>query len=145
MVATLLCPTSSVPTETKPDRAEETPRTVHIMLVEGSQVEVRRFQEFLQEVALPITLHTVDRSAGALAFLRQAESYAQAPRPQVILLDLELPKLDGDRLLEERANDLVVVNSSNAWRANVNLQHAESSELFATCSRQSITWRALPV
>jgi len=62
MVVTLLCPTSSVPMDKKPDRAEETPRTVPILLVEGSQVEVGRLQEFLQAVALPITLHAVDRT-----------------------------------------------------------------------------------
>ena len=126
MVVTLLCPTSSVPMDKKPDRAEETPRTVPILLVEGSQVEVGRLQEFLQAVALPITLHAVDRSAGALTFLRHTESYAQAPRPQVILLDLELPKLDGDRLLEEiakaaaqRAIPVVTFNRTNAQHVHL--------------------------
>jgi len=101
----LLCPASPVPTEKKPRRAEETARTIHLLLVEDSQEEVRQLQEFLQEVVLPITLHAVDRRTVALTFLRHTEPYAQTPCPQVIVLDLELPQRDGGRLLEEIAND----------------------------------------
>ena len=81
---------------------------MEILLVEDNLAEVRLLKEFLQEVAIPITLHTVERGEVALAFLRHERQYAQAPRPDVISLDLALRGMAGFQLLEEIKNDPVL-------------------------------------
>lgn len=81
---------------------------MEILLVEDNLTAVRLLKEFLQEVAMPITLHAVERGEVALAFLRHERQYAQAPRPDVISLDLALPGMEGFQLLEEIKNDPVL-------------------------------------
>ncbi len=81
---------------------------MEILLVKDNLAEVRLLKEFLQEVAIPITLHTVERGEVALAFLRHERQYAQAPRPDVISLDLALRGMAGFQLLEEITNDPVL-------------------------------------
>lgn len=81
---------------------------MEILLVEDNLAEVLLLKEFLQEVAIPITLHAVERGEVALAFLRYERQYAQAPRPDVISLDLALRGMAGFQLLEEIKNDPVL-------------------------------------
>ncbi len=70
--------------------AEENSRAVKLLLVEDNPAEVQRLKEFLQEVAIPTTLHAVERGEVALAFLRNEGQYAEAPPPDVMVLDLDL-------------------------------------------------------
>ena len=84
---------------------EENTRAVEILLVENNPAGVRRLKERLNKVAIPLTLHAVDCGEGALAFLRYESEYAQAPRLDVLLLDLDLPEMDWFHLLAEIAND----------------------------------------
>ncbi len=84
---------------------DEEHRTVRVLLVENNPAGVRRLQERLDKVAIPLTLHAVDCGEGALALLRHQSESAQAPRLDVLFLDLDLPKLDWFPLLAEIAKD----------------------------------------
>ena len=80
-------------------------RMVEILLVEDSPGDVRLTKEALREGKVRNTLHVVPDGVEALAFLRHEGRYAAVPRPDVILLDLNLPKKDGREVLAEIKGD----------------------------------------
>jgi CheY-like chemotaxis protein len=76
-------------------------RPIEILLVEDNPGDVRLTIEALKDGKVSNRLHVVKDGVEALVFLRQEGPYAAAPRPDVILLDLNLPKKDGRQVLEE--------------------------------------------
>ena len=82
-----------------------TERSVEILLVEDNPGDVRLTQEALTENKLHNNLHVVWDGEEAIAFLRREGQYADAPRPDLVLLDLNLPKKDGRELLAEMKGD----------------------------------------
>lgn len=76
-------------------------RPIDILLVEDSPADVRLTREALKDAKVLNALHVVQDGMAALAFLRQQGQYANSPRPDLILLDLNLPKKDGREVLEE--------------------------------------------
>jgi chemotaxis family two-component system response regulator Rcp1 len=80
-------------------------KPVEILLVEDSPGDVRLTVEALKDAKVRNELHVVEDGVEALAFLRQEGAYADAPRPDVILLDLNLPKKDGREVLAEIKGD----------------------------------------
>lgn len=80
-------------------------RPIDILLVEDNPGDVRLTREGLKESRVPSTLHVVEDGVRALAFLRREGEYARKPRPDIILLDLNLPKKDGREVLEEIKSD----------------------------------------
>jgi len=78
-----------------------TGRPIEIMLVEDNPGDVRLIVEALKENKLRNSLDVVEDGVEALAFLRREGKYADAPRPDLILLDLNLPKKDGREVLAE--------------------------------------------
>ncbi len=80
-------------------------KPVEILLVEDSPGDIRLTQEAFKEGKLLNSLHVVNDGVEALAFLRRQGKYAQAPRPELILLDLNLPKKDGREVLAEMKAD----------------------------------------
>ena len=92
-----------------------------ILLVEDNPGDVRLVQEALRESKIMNRLHAVSDGKEALAFLRRQGKYANATRPDLILLDLKLPRKDGREVLSEIKADLellripvVIVTSSKA-------------------------------
>ena len=75
------------------------PNAIDILLVEDNPGDVRLTREALIEGRILNTLNAVGDGIEALAFLRHEGPYAQSPHPDIILLDLNLPKLDGRELL----------------------------------------------
>ena len=80
-------------------------KAVNILLVEDNPGDARLAQEALKENKVANALHWVDDGVKALEFLRRRGPYADAPRPDVILLDLNLPKKDGREVLAEIKED----------------------------------------
>jgi len=74
---------------------------IDVLLVEDSPGDVRLTQEALREANRAVRLHVACDGVEAMAFLRRAGSQAQAPRPDLILLDLNLPKMDGREVLAQ--------------------------------------------
>ncbi|SFM95142.1 response regulator [Dokdonella immobilis] len=94
---------------------------VEILLVEDNAGDVRLTREALKEGRIRNRLHVVNDGEGALRFLRKQAEHADVPRPDLILLDLNLPRLDGREVLAEIKNDpslkqipVVVLTSSRA-------------------------------
>jgi CheY-like chemotaxis protein len=80
-------------------------RPVEILLVEDSPSDVLLTREALAAAGVRHHLHVVGDGVAAMAFLRREASYAAAPRPDAIFLDLNLPKKDGRQVLAEVKGD----------------------------------------
>ena len=94
---------------------------VQILLVEDNPGDARLTEEALREAKVHNTLNHVENGIEALAFLRQEGEYADAPRPDLVFLDLNLPRMDGREVLREIKNDpdlkripVVILTSSGA-------------------------------
>lgn len=72
---------------------------VDILLVEDNPADVRLTEEVLKEGRIYSNLHVVTDGEEALSFLRRSDKYANVPRPDLILLDLNLPRKDGREVL----------------------------------------------
>ncbi|NHC37536.1 response regulator [Scytonema millei] len=72
-----------------------------IFLVEDNRADVRLIEEALKNSSVPHQVMSVRDGVNAIAFLRQEGEYVNAPRPDLILLDLNLPKKDGREVLAE--------------------------------------------
>ncbi len=79
----------------------EISKIIEILLVEDNPGDVRLTQEALKEYKMFSSLHVVTDGEEAMAFLRKEEKYKDVPRPDLILLDLNLPKKSGREVLAE--------------------------------------------
>jgi CheY-like chemotaxis protein len=75
-------------------------KSVEILLVEDSKGDVGLIEEVFEDAKIGNTLHIVEDGEEAIAFLRGEGQFSDAPRPDIILLDLNLPKKDGREVLE---------------------------------------------
>lgn len=92
-----------------------------ILLVEDNIGHIRLIQEALKENQKPHHLASVKNGIDALLYLRQEGEYKNAVRPDIILLDLNLPRKDGREVLAEIKNDpkikhipVIVITTSNS-------------------------------
>ncbi len=77
------------------------PQPIHVLLVEDSPGDIRLTQEALKDAKMHIRLDIARDGQEAMAFLMREGEYANAARPDLILLDLNLPKKDGREVLQE--------------------------------------------
>jgi CheY-like chemotaxis protein len=110
-------------------------RPIEVLLVEDNPGDVRLTREALKDGKVSNNLSVMQDGVEALRFLRREGPYADAPRPDVVLLDLNLPKKDGREVLQEMKQDrslrtipVVVLTSSDAERDIVG-----AYELQANC------------
>ncbi|MFQ5858401.1 MAG: response regulator [Anaerolineae bacterium] len=101
--------------------SERAGRPIVILLVEDNPGDVRLTTEAFRTNKLRNTLHVVRDGVEALTFLHRERQYAGAPRPDLVLLDLNLPKKDGREVLAEIKADeglrripVVVLTTSQA-------------------------------
>lgn len=94
---------------------------IEVLLVEDSPADVRLTKEALKEEKLHVNLNVVNDGVEAMEFLRRAGKFTQAVRPDLILLDLNLPKKDGREVLKEikcdeklRSIPVVILTTSKA-------------------------------
>ena len=94
---------------------------IEILLVEDNPGDVRLTKEALKEGKVYSNLHTVKDGVEAMEYLRREGRFKEAPRPDIILLDLNLPRKDGREVLEEIKSDeklkripVVVLTTSKA-------------------------------
>ena len=112
-----------------------TGKPIEILLVEDNPGDVRLTIEALKEDKVLNHLSVARDGVEAMAFLRHEGQYADAPRPDLVLLDLNLPKKDGRVVLEEIKRDpdlrripVVVLTTSQAEQDIV-----KSYDLYANC------------
>jgi CheY-like chemotaxis protein len=96
-------------------------KTIEILLVEDNPGDVRLTQEVLRDGKVRNNMSVVKDGVDAISFLQQTGEYAGVPRPDLILLDLNLPKKDGREVLAEIKADpdlkhipVVVLTTSSA-------------------------------
>ena len=106
-----------------------------VLLVEDSPGDVRLTQEAFRDANRSVRLHVASDGVEAMAFLRHEGAYVNAPRPDLILLDLNLPKMDGREVLAQIKEDdtlktipTVVLTTSDA-EADI----SKSYQLQANC------------
>lgn len=80
-------------------------RQIEVLLVEDDPGDVMMTREAFQDYKLRNELHVVSDGAEAMEFLRQEGEYAGRPRPDLVLLDLNLPRMDGRQVLEAIKSD----------------------------------------
>jgi CheY-like chemotaxis protein len=84
---------------------------IEVLLVDDSAGDVRLTREALEDANRSIHLHVVSDGREAMAFLKREGVHAKAPRPDLILLDLNLPKMNGREVLAQikMDNDLTTI------------------------------------
>jgi chemotaxis family two-component system response regulator Rcp1 len=124
---------------------EEGTGPIQILLVEDNPGDARLTVEALKEGRVPTELHVASDGDEAMAFLRKEGRFADAPRPDMILLDLNLPRRSGAEVLKDikadpalRTVPVIVLSTS---RASKDIEH--SYELQASCfiTKPTDVWR----
>ena len=110
-------------------------RPVHVLLVEDSPGDVRLTQEAFRDADETIQLHVATEGAEAMAFLRREGVYEHVPRPDFIILDLNLPKMDGREVLTQIKADkgLKTIPTVILTTSDANSDILRSYQLQANC------------
>lgn len=92
-----------------------------LLLVEDGPDDVDLTFEAIKDAAVKVDLAVVENGVEAVAYLRRQGQHADAPRPDLVLLDLNLPRMDGREVLAEVKNDpllrripIIVLTTSDA-------------------------------
>ena len=79
---------------------------IELLLVEDDPADVRMTREALRAAGIACRLHVVEDGQNAISFLCQTRQFSDAPRPDIIVLDLNIPKINGHEVLTEiKSND----------------------------------------
>jgi CheY-like chemotaxis protein len=96
-------------------------RQIEVLLVEDDPGDVLMTREAFEDYKVANRLHVVQDGADAMAFLRREGDFSGAPRPDLVLLDLNLPRMDGREVLQAIKSDaelasipVVVLTTSEA-------------------------------
>ena len=109
-----------------------------VLLVEDNPGDVRLTQEAFREGHIQTTIHVATDGVEAMKFLEQTGEYADAPRPDIVLLDLNLPRKNGDEVLEEMKADPeldhipVIVLTSSAAEEDVSKLYDNNANAYLT-------------
>lgn len=116
-------------------KVAEGDRRIEILLVEDSPGDVRLTQEAFQDANAGIRLHVVADGVEAIAFLRKQSPHTGMPRPDLILLDLNLPRMDGREVLAriKQDDDLMRIPTIILTTSEAETDIVESYGLRANC------------
>jgi two-component system, chemotaxis family, response regulator Rcp1 len=109
--------------------------TIVVLLVEDNAGDVRLTQEALREANRLIHLHVASDGVEAMAFLRREGPHVRAPRPDLILLDLNLPRMDGREVLTliKDDEDLKTIPTIILTTSSAEVDIMRSYQLRANC------------
>ena len=102
-------------------------RELVMLLVEDNPADVMFFEEAIEAGGTPAKVNTVADGVQAMRFLRHEGAHAQAPRPDIVILDLNLPIKSGQEVLKEMAADpmlreipvaVLTTSTSETWVCN---------------------------
>lgn len=111
---------------------------VEILLVEDNAGDARLAREGLRQCRIPHALHVVDDGVKAMDFLHRHHEYTTAPRPDLILLDLNMPRKDGREVLREIKQDAglmtipVVILTTSGANEDVNNTYSLHANCYVT-------------
>ena len=111
-------------------------RPARVLLVEDNEADVRLTREALREAGDDVRLSAVGDGEQAMLYLRREGGFADVPRPDLVLLDLNLPRKDGLEVLDEMRADgslasiPVIVLTSSAARQDVEACYAHGANAF---------------
>ncbi len=111
-------------------------RPVEILIVEDTPTDARLAREALMEGSIPKRIHLVTDGAQAIDFVRQRGEFTSAPRPDIVLLDLNLPKRDGMDVLREIKADpelrgiTVIVLSTSSFAKDVSAAYEAAANCY---------------
>jgi CheY-like chemotaxis protein len=101
--------------------AEPSPRPIEVLLVEDDPGDVLMTREAFADYKIANRLHVVSNGEDAVSFMRKVGRFGDAPRPDLVLLDLNLPRRDGREVLRDVKSDpelrripIVVLTTSEA-------------------------------
>ena len=108
---------------------------IEVLLVEDSPGDVRLTQEAFRDANIGIHLHVAADGVEAMSFLRRQGTHANAPRPDLILLDLNLPRMDGREVLAHIKEDenLKMIPTVILTTSEAEADIVKSYELQANC------------
>jgi chemotaxis family two-component system response regulator Rcp1 len=108
---------------------------IQVLLVEDSPGDVRLTQEAFRDANKAIQLHVVVDGVEAMAFLKHEGVHVHAPRPDLILLDLNLPKMDGREVLAHIKEDesLKLIPTVILTTSDAEADIVKSYQLQANC------------
>jgi len=123
-------------------------RPIEILLVEDNPGDIRLTKEALKFWKQPTNFNAMENGVEALSFLRKEGEYMSAPTPEIMMLDLNIPKKSGYEVLEEMKQDsvlrlipVIILTSSNAMKdiewtygshANCYITKPQSLDIFIT-------------
>jgi two-component system, chemotaxis family, response regulator Rcp1 len=113
----------------------EKTRPTEVLLVEDSPGDVRLTQEAFRDANMSIRLHVATDGVEAMAFLKREGSHVHAPRPDLILLDLNLPRMDGREVLAQIKEDpnLKTIPTVILTTSEAEIDIVKSYQLQANC------------
>jgi CheY-like chemotaxis protein len=108
---------------------------IHVLLVEDSPGDVRLTQETFRDTNNSVRLHVAYDGVEAMAYLRREGVHADAPRPDLILLDLNLPRMDGREVLAtiKSDEDLKAIPTVILTTSGAEVDVVKSYRLQANC------------
>ena len=109
-----------------------------LLLVEDNPIDIQRTQEAFRDINKAVELHVASDGGEAMAYLHREGIHADAPRPDIILLELNLPKMDGREVLAQIKNDeslkvipTIIMTSSEAEADIVKCYQLQANTYFS--------------